>query len=209
MPTDLLAFLGIATIVIVTPGQDTALTIRSTLAGGRAAGIATAVGVATGQLGWTVAASFGLTALLLASEPVFNAWRIVGAAYLVFLGLQALRSAIRGVDADAGRTPEIRALRPRQAYRDGVISNLSNAKMAVFFTSLLPQFAPAGERAFLTMLALGFILATMTLWWLIGYVFVVARAGDVLRRRGVRRALDAILGGVLIALGVRVALTER
>src|SRR5438034_10766503 len=89
------AFLAISAIVIITPGQDTALTIRNTLLGGRMAGVATAVGVAIGQATWTLAASLGLTALLVASEPAFTAIRIVGAAYLTYLGAHALWFAIR------------------------------------------------------------------------------------------------------------------
>src|SRR6476619_7718654 len=92
----LLAFLGVSALVIVTPGQDTALTIRTTLAGGRAAGIRTAAGVSLGQAAWALAAAAGVTALLRASEPAFLALRIAGAAYLVWLGLLALRSAVHG-----------------------------------------------------------------------------------------------------------------
>ena len=89
------AFLGVSLLVIVTPGQDTALTIRNTLAGGRRGGVFTALGVVSGQLVWAVATSAGLAALLLASQPAFTALRLAGAAYLVCLGLQALVSAIR------------------------------------------------------------------------------------------------------------------
>jgi threonine/homoserine/homoserine lactone efflux protein len=88
-----LAFLGVALVVIVTPGQDTALTIRNTLAGGRKAGVRTAAGVSLGQSIWALAATAGLTALLRASEPAFLAFRLAGAAYLVYLGALALRSA--------------------------------------------------------------------------------------------------------------------
>ncbi|HYN69129.1 MAG TPA: LysE family transporter, partial [Candidatus Eisenbacteria bacterium] len=84
MDVSLLAFLGISAVVIVTPGRDTALTIRNTLLGGRAAGVATAFGVAGGQALWTIGASLGLTAILLASEAAFTTVRLVGAAYLMF-----------------------------------------------------------------------------------------------------------------------------
>jgi threonine/homoserine/homoserine lactone efflux protein len=92
----LLAFLAVSVVVIVTPGQDTALTIRSTLLGSRRGGVFTAAGVSTGQLCWTVAAAAGLSALLQASEPGFRALKLAGAAYLVYLGVQALAGAIRG-----------------------------------------------------------------------------------------------------------------
>jgi threonine/homoserine/homoserine lactone efflux protein len=195
------AFLGVSAVVIVTPGQDTALTIRNTLLGGRSGGIATAAGVVSGQLVWALVASAGLSAVLLASSPLFMAIRIAGAAYLVLLGVQALVAAIRGahrVDADAAPR------RPRAPYRQGVLSNLGNPKMAVFFTSLLPQFG----SSFAAMLALGLVFATLTLVWLSAYAVAVAKATNFLQRSWVRRALDAATGLVLVALGLRVA-TER
>ena len=197
----LAAFLGVSAVVIVTPGQDTALTIRNTLLGGRSGGIATAAGVVSGQLVWALAASAGLSAVLLASAPLFMAIRIAGAAYLVLLGVQALVAAIRGanrVDADAAPR------RRRAPYRQGVLSNLGNPKMAVFFTSLLPQFG----SSFAAMLALGLVFATLTLVWLSAYAVAVAKATNFLQRSWVRRALDAVTGLVLVALGLRVA-TER
>src|SRR5919112_5575493 len=94
----LLAFLGVAALVIVTPGPDTAVTIRATLLGGRRAGVMTAFGVVTGQACWSLAASAGVTALLVASEPAFVAVKLAGAAYLVWLGAHALWAAVRGGD---------------------------------------------------------------------------------------------------------------
>jgi len=210
MGGELLAFLGISALVIVTPGQDTALTIRNTLAGGRRAGSFTALGVSTGQAVWTLAASAGVAALLVASEPAFVALKLAGAAYLVFLGAQALVAAFRRGSAGslaAAGAPR-RALASATAFRQGVLSNLGNPKMAVFFTSLLPQFAPEGGASFAAMLALGLLFCTMTLVWLAAYAAGVARAGAVLRRPRVRRALDAVTGSVLVALGLRLA-TER
>ena len=98
---ELLAFLGVAVVVIVTPGQDTALTVRNTLAGGRSAGIRTAIGVVSGQAVWALAASAGVAALLVASEPAFVALKLAGAAYLVYLGGQALLAAVRRRPAPA------------------------------------------------------------------------------------------------------------
>ena len=92
----LAAFVGIAALVIVTPGQDTALTIRNTLVGGRRGGVRTVLGVASGNAVWTLAASAGIAAIVAASEPAFLALRLAGAAYLVFLGAQTLVAALRG-----------------------------------------------------------------------------------------------------------------
>jgi threonine/homoserine/homoserine lactone efflux protein len=200
-------FLAIATIVIVTPGPDTALTIRNTLLGGRRAGIHTALGVASGQALWALASSVGVAALLAASEPAFRALKLLGAAYLVFLGAQSLLAALRG--AEHVRTPRGRPDLPaRVAYRQGVFSNLANPKMAAFFLSLLPQFA-SGETTVAPLLLLGAMFATMTFAWLSAYALVVARAGDLLRSGRIRRALDAAVGTVLVALGIRVALDRR
>jgi threonine/homoserine/homoserine lactone efflux protein len=191
-----LEFFGVAALVIVTPGQDTALTIRNTLRGGRRGGVLTALGVATGQCAWAVATSAGLAALLVASEPAFVALRLFGAAYLVYLGLQSLYRAVRGVRAES----RVLLARPHP-FRQGLVSNLGNPKMAVFFPSLLPQFA----HSFAGLLVLGFVFAAMTLSWLTAYAVAVARAGDVLRRPRIRRLIDAVVGAVLVAFGARLA----
>jgi threonine/homoserine/homoserine lactone efflux protein len=204
---ELAAFLGISALVIVTPGQDTALTIRNTLLAGRGAGAFTALGVAAGQACWTLAASVGIAALLVASEPAFLALKLVGAAYLVYLGAQVLVSALfrRGRYQAPRGTHGDRGLAPQAAFRQGLISNLGNPKMAVFFTSLLPQFG----GSFASLLALGLVFCSLTLVWLTAYAVAVARAGDLLRRPRVRRTLDAVTGAVLVALGLRVATEPR
>jgi threonine/homoserine/homoserine lactone efflux protein len=195
--THLGAFLALAAVVIVTPGPDTALTIRNALLGGRTAGVRTALGVATGQAVWTLAASAGVAGLVASSRPVFLAVRIAGAAYLVFLGVQALLAAVRG------RAHERPArVAGRAGYKQGLLSNLGNPKMALFFTSLLPQFAGAGTT-FGSLAGLGLLFCGMTLLWLSCYALVVARAGDVLRRVRVRRVLDALTGAALVAFGIR------
>ena len=192
-----LAFLGVSLLVICTPGQDTALTIRNTLAGGRAAGVSTAVGVAAGQATWTIATSAGLAVVLMASAPLFLAIRIAGAAYLVYLGVRTLVSL--GGD-HAAYVPRQRSGR---AFAQGVLSNLSNAKMVAFFLSLLPPFA-GPHPSFLLLLVLGFNFCLLTLAWLTAYAFAVERMKGLLSRTRVRRAIDGALGAVLVALGVRV-----
>ena len=209
MTVNLIAFVTVSILVIITPGQDTALTIRNTLVGGRRSGLLTAAGVASGQFVWTVATSAGLAALLVASEPVFTALKLAGAAYLIFLGGQALSAALR----PRARRPGATTVLPHRlgrvaAYRQGAVSNLGNPKMAVFFSSLLPQFITPGRASFATLLTLGLLFNVMTLTWLTGYALVVARVGDLLRRDRVRRSMEAVTGLVLVGLGVRLA-TER
>jgi threonine/homoserine/homoserine lactone efflux protein len=191
----MIGFVLLAAVVICTPGPDTALTIRNTLLGGRANGLRTAQGVAVGQALWTLAASAGIAALVAASQPVFTAVRIIGAAYLVWLGLQALAAAVRG------RRQEERLRGSAAGFRQGLLSNLANPKMAVFFTSLLPQFG----TGFGELLALGLVFSTMTLAWLSAYALAVARTKRLLVRGRIRRVLDAVTAFALVAFGVRLA----
>jgi threonine/homoserine/homoserine lactone efflux protein len=211
MGPSLLTFLGIAAMVIMTPGPDTALTIRNTLSGGRRGGLGTALGVAAGQAIWTVATSAGIAALLVASASAFAMLRLAGAAYLIWLGAQALWTAVRAREETGREAEQVFARRPSStsAFRQGVLSNLGNPKMAVFFTSLLPQFAPRGDPAFVSLLEFGLLFCLMTLLWLAAYAVVIARLGDVLHRRGLRRALEAVTGLALLALGARLAFDRR
>ncbi len=191
----MIGFALLAAVVICTPGPDTALTVRNTLLGGRGNGIRTAAGVACGQTLWTGAASAGIAALVASSQPVFEALRISGAVYLVWLGLNALRAAGRGRIHDTVRAGT------HAGFRQGLLSNLANPKMAVFFTSFLPQFG----RGFGELLGLGLVFSTMTLLWLSAYALTVARAKRMLVRGRVRRALDALTGVALLAFGARLA----
>ena len=195
----MLLFLGVSALVIATPGQDTALTIRNTLLGSRATGVATALGVGAGQAAWTLATALGVGALLAASEPAFAALRVAGAAYLFWLGLRTLWTAARG--AGSTRQGGRAARRPAVALRQGLLSNLGNPKMLAFFTSLLPQFSSTGAG----LLAHGLLFCMLTTIWLSGYAVVVSRARALLDRGRVRRALDAVTGTVLVAFGVRLA----
>ena len=204
-----LPFLAVSAVVIVAPGPDMALVGRNALFGGRRVAVATSIGVVLGLAVWSLAASIGVAALVRRSEPAFVTLKIVGAVYLVWLGFQALRFAARrhGDETTAAPALELRH-RPRRALRQGFLSNLANPKIAVFFTSFLPQFAPAGA-SFAVLLALGLVFCLMTLIWMAGYGVFVAKAGDVLRRPRIRRAMEGISGTVLIAFGVRLATLDH
>jgi threonine/homoserine/homoserine lactone efflux protein len=211
MDSSFLAFLGISIFVIATPGPDTALVVRNTIVGGRRVGVFTAFGIVAGQAIWVFATSIGIVALLVASEPVFHAVKLGGAAYLIYLGARSLYDAVRSGrwrDAAEDTRPGQR-LSSRIAFTQGFASDLSNPKMAAFFTSLLPQFATPGAGAFANLMLLGAVFCLMTLAWLALYARAVARAGDFLRRRNVRRALEGLMGAALIALGLRIATEHR
>jgi threonine/homoserine/homoserine lactone efflux protein len=198
------AYLSVSVLMIVTPGPDTAVTIRSALFGRRRSGLFTALGVISGQLVWAVATAAGIAALLAQSRPAFDAIRLAGAAYLVFLGLRSIYAAIKGESHYTGESGTTRGSY-WSAYRQGLLSDLGNPKMAVFFTSLLPQVTGTAHAHFLPLLLLGMTFCLLTFVWLAGYATAVAKAGDVLHRISVRRLLDSITGTVLIGLGARIA----
>jgi threonine/homoserine/homoserine lactone efflux protein len=205
-----LAFLGVAILVIVTPGPDTAMTVRGVMLGGRKGGLFTAAGVALGQIVWALATAAGLVAIVLASEPVFQAIKLAGAAYLAYLGVQMLWSAWRHAGPGGGAIrAEGRRLTAFAAFRQGLISDLGNPKMAVFFASILPQFASVGEGMFSGLALLGIVFAGLTFTWLAFYTVVLARLGHFLNRPLVRRPFTAIMGSLLVALGIRLAAEQR
>jgi threonine/homoserine/homoserine lactone efflux protein len=199
-------FLAVAAIVVITPGVDMALVTRNALMHGRRAAVMTALGINFGIFFWVLAAALGLAAVVSTSATAFAAIKLAGAAYLVYLGLQALRSARTG-RAESQPIPRS-APSGRLAFRQGLVSNILNPKIAVFFTSLLPQFVGA-HGSIGNLLLLGLLFNAMGVGWLICYATAVARGRNVLARPGVRRALDRISGLVLVGLGTRLALERR
>jgi RhtB (resistance to homoserine/threonine) family protein len=207
MHANITAFVGIAALVILAPGPDTALVTKNALRDGRRAALATSFGVVSGLIAWTLAAALGIAAVVRASETAFTVLKVVGAAYLIYLGVQALRASRRGHVADrptrGGPTPQT-----SRAYRQGLFSNLANPKIAAFFTGFLPQFIAPGVSVTVPFLLLGAIFVAMTLGWLCVYALVASKAGGLLTRPRVRTALDRVTGIVLIGLGLRLV-TER
>ena len=194
----LAAYVLVAVTVIVVPGPDTALTIRNTVQGGRTAGVRTALGVVTGQGVWAGAAGAGVVALLTRAQPALHVLRAIGACYLVVLGGIAIAEAVR--DRDVTTHPQGDGQpRRRSAYRQGLVSNLSNPKIAVFFAALLPQFAHSAAGA----IGLSALFMAMTLCWLFMYAVVVGSASSWFDRRRVRRCVTGVSGTALVALGAR------
>ncbi|QPP05990.1 LysE family translocator [Streptomyces bathyalis] len=200
----LLSFLGACTLVALSPGPSTVLIIRSSLRS-RRSGFMTVLGNETGVFIWGVVAAFGLTALLAASELAYDVLRFGGAAVLIVFGVQAIRAARRGgnfeVAASSGPTQES----GWRSYRAGLLLNLANPKAAVFAMSFLPQFVPKGAPQLPLMVTLAAIWAVYEIGYYGTYVWFVGRMRRVLSRAGVRRRLEQISGGVLLALGIRLA----
>jgi RhtB (resistance to homoserine/threonine) family protein len=201
-------FVGIAAVVIVVPGPDTAIVTKNALLHGRRAALGTAFGVETGLAVWTVASALGVASVVRASDAAFTVLKLIGAAYLVWLGIQALRAA--GRDSHSDHEPARRtALDGRGGFRQGLISDLANPKIGAFFTGLLPQFAGPGHSVLIPFLVLGGLFVLMTVVWLCAYALVAVKASAVLRRQRVKAAIDRISGVILIGFGVRLALERR
>jgi len=192
-------FLLVSAIVVVTPGVDMALVTKNALLHGRSAVRATALGVNLGIFLWSLAAALGLAAVIAASAPAFAAIKLVGATYLVYLGVRTLLRPHRHATV----------VRRGSSFRQGLASNLLNPKIAVFFTSLLPQFVDAEHAQPLDLLLLGLLFNCIGVAWLLAYAELAARGRDVLRRPRVKRALDRVSGIALAALGVRIAFERR
>lgn len=200
-------FISLSAFVIVTPGPDTALIIRNTLHGGRVAGVSAALGVAIGQMLWALFTSCGILGILTAFRPLFVALRLAGAAYLLILGIRTMQTALNSSSlADVARPMVLkRESSVRISLQQGLICNLSNPKMVIFFASLLPQFVPTSHDTFVALLMRGWIFSLMTIAWLITYSVAASRIGGVLRRERIRRVLEGVSGAALVGLGLRIA----
>lgn len=199
------SFVVFATVLVLVPGPDTAVVIRNTLAGGRRRGTWSAVGITASNAVQGAAAAAGLAAVVVRIEPLFQAIRWLGIAYLTWLGVQSLRSAVRGRYADlAGPVEAGAALR---GLRQGFLSNITNPKVLAFYLAVLPQFLGPGA-AVPVLVAFALTHAVIGLAWALVLVAGLHRARGVLTRRPVRRALDALTGCALLGFGVRLAVSR-
>ncbi len=205
MEARLLAFIAIAAVLTVTPGPDMALVARVMFGRGRVAAWLASLGVVSGHLFWGVASGLGIASVLSASATLYTILRLVGAAYLVWLGVQALLSCNVAHEETAGppMTSNI------GAYRQGLISNLLNPKVGVFYTTFLPQFIGPEQPVFLTSILLAALFALIVTTWLAVYVLILAKAGEIFRHPSVRQVMERITGAVLVGLGIRLALEQR
>ncbi len=207
LPTFALA----STLLILAPGPDSLLVLRNTLRHGRRGGWVTATGTMSGLLAWAAAAAFGLSALLQVSHLGYDALRLAGACYLLWLGASGLWAS-RGAHAGPADEPAGPADEPagwRRVYLNGLLSNLLNPKIGVFFIAFLPGFIPAGAPAPLFPLALGLWFIAETGAWLATLAWMAARGAGWLRRSTVQRWLERVTGVALIGFGLRLAAQAR
>jgi threonine/homoserine/homoserine lactone efflux protein len=193
------AFVGVLLVVVFTPGPDFAVVLRHSFAGPRQ-GFRAAAGMVSGLAGHSAAAAVGLSAVLAARPDVLTAIRLAGAAYLVWLGVQALRAAFRR--GAASREARTRSAHP---YLDGLATNLLNPKALLFFLGLIPQFVVPGPTVTAQLLLLAGTTVVAAALWFAVVVLAAARGRAVLARSRVRRAVDAVTGGALLAVALGVA----
>jgi threonine/homoserine/homoserine lactone efflux protein len=231
MVASLVAFAAFAALLTVTPGLDTMYVVRTAAVSGRAAAFAAACGVGLGCLCWAAAGGLGVTALLTASDVAYDVLRWGGAAYLCYLGVRALWRSRHAPDPAAPGTPApvppgavvpvpagaapdpagpaAPARRPAgAALRVGLLTNLLNPKVGVFYLAALPQFMPRGVAPLPAALALGGVHVLEGLAWFALVIYAVRRAAGWFTRPVVRRRLDQVTGVVFIAFGVRLALAR-
>jgi threonine/homoserine/homoserine lactone efflux protein len=193
-------------VLIASPGQDMILVMSRSLAQGAAAGIATAAGVSVGLVGHTILATLGLGAILRASEWLFVALKLAGAAYLIWLGIQLLRTKAAGLatgNAAARSLPRL--------FADGALSNLSNPKIAIFYFAFLPQFvAPGAAHPTLAIFVLGlcFALLTFVVKGPVG-LFAGLLSGWLRSNPSALQWIYRSSGAVLLGLGIRLALERK
>lgn len=197
------SYLALVVLIVMAPGPDTMVVLKSAFAGGARGGLITTSGVAVGNLLQATAVALGVGALIMQSQPLFQALRWAGVVYLCYLGVQALRGAWRGdyaaMDDVASRSTGFRRL------REGFLSNVTNPKILAFYLSVLPQFLDPATTTTADALLLGYTVAVLGTIWLVLLLAFVHRARAWLRRRRVRRTLDTATGTVLIGFGTTLA----
>jgi threonine/homoserine/homoserine lactone efflux protein len=199
MMTSLVAFAGVSVILAVTPGPDSLLVLRGSLRGGWRSGTRVAAGAASGSLVWGILAAAGLATILAGSAQIFRVVQLLGAAYLVFLG-------IRGWQSGDGHGSPHPAGSP--GFRTGLFGNLLNPKIGLFFLAVMPQFIPHGSDVTTYALAFAAADALIAATWLAVVAWLGDGARSMLDRPRVRRAVDRAAGAVLVALGLGV-IAER
>jgi RhtB (resistance to homoserine/threonine) family protein len=201
-----LAFTGIAALITITPGSDTMLVLRSALVRGRRAGLLTVLGICAGLFIHATLSALGLSVVLVRSARAFEIVKLAGAAYLVFLGLQSVRSAARAGSV-AERLPEV--VGARRAFVEGLLNNVLNPKVAIFYLAFLPQFIGPSDPVLAKSILLAAIHFTEGVIWLSLLTVFVARLRGVLANPRVHRALESVTGLVLIGFGVKLATARR
>lgn len=205
-----LAFTLAALLMTLTPGLDTALVLRTAAVEGPKRGMQAGAGICIGVLAWGVMAAVGLGAVLAVSQFAYETLRIIGAAWLIWMGISMIRGARTGGAAlDATATAAAPRARGQGWFMRGLLTNLLNPKVGVFYVTFLPQFIPAGGDVLTWSLAFAGIHAVEGLLWFLAITLATRRLASVLRRGAVVAWLDRVTGGVLVLFGLKLAVDVR
>jgi len=202
----LYAFIGVAALLTVLPGADMALVTRNVLAVGRRRAMLTIAGICAGCVIHATASALGLSAILATSATAFNVVKTLGAGYLIWIGIQSIREAGQPATVASDDSARRARLGP---FLQGFLTNILNPKVAVFYLTFLPQFISPGEPVLRRSLLLASIHIAMGFVWLTAYAWFIDRLGAVLTRPRVKAWLERVTGGLLIALGARLAWERR
>ncbi|MEW4220128.1 LysE family translocator [Rossellomorea marisflavi] len=197
----MITFLLMTLFVVISPGVDTALITKRTIAGSTKDGIWLAIGISLGSLGHTIAVTCGLSALLFQSAWAFQTLKWVGALYLIYLGIQSLwvrKHTDEGAQVEAKRSP----------LTQGLLSNLLNPKVLIFFLTFLPQFVTDTDRAMASFLFMGLTYTLLSLIWFILYVICLHYIREWLLSPIVQRRIEGATGVVLILFGIKLLFTQ-
>lgn len=206
---ELLAFTVVAALLTVAPGPDTFLVIRNSLRGGRPDGFLTALGISSGLWFHALLSAIGVSAVLAHSAAGFLVLKAGGALYLAWLGLQSLRSAFASPDQSPADTVPPARVEGSRSYREGLLTNLLNPKVIVFYLALLPQFISPGDAVIAKSLLLAAIHGMLGIAWFAFVSWGVDRSRQLFLRPRLRRFLDGLCGLVLVGFGLRLALAQR
>jgi RhtB (resistance to homoserine/threonine) family protein len=201
-----LAFTLVAAVMTMTPGADTLLVVRNVLRGGRRDGFVTMFGICSGLYAHALLSALGVSVILMHSATAFTVLKVAGACYLVWLGIQSLRSAGRAAaapDAGAARIPAL------QNFREGFLTNLLNPKVIVFYLALLPQFIGPDDAVLQKSLLLAVIHFVEGILWFTVVSILVDRSRQFFMKPRQRQLIDAACGTILVALGFRLAWQQR
>ncbi len=203
------AFTIVAAAMTMVPGTDTMLVVRNVLRGGRRDGYYTVTGICSGLYVHALLSALGISVILMYSVTAFTSMKIAGAGYLVWLGLNSLRSSARGNSPPAADAVARARVTPARCYREGFLTNVLNPKVVVFYLALLPQFIRPADPVLLKSLLLATIHFAEGILWLGFVAYLVDRSRRFFTKQNMRRWLDAICGTLLIGLGVRLAMERQ
>lgn len=201
-------FVFMAFMLIILPGPDTAVITKNTISKRKSAGLQTTAGTLVALLIHTMAAVFGLSALIVKSAFLFSILKYAGAVYLIYLGCKSILFIIKK-QPHAADSEQVNKYGKESYFRQGFLTNLLNPKVAVFFLTFLPQFAGKGDHAFFEFLTLGLTYTLLTMIWFFFYIYLIHFVSDFMKKPSTIKAVEGVTGGVLILFGLKLALEKN